>query len=148
MNEALDKSEFPSAPPLTLSVDGVERVFDINHPKLPGWVKDRVLTAAGYPYDQKLKREVYEKQLEALEIDLGRLGTFPAPALLTAGRQSPPFFPVVVDRLAEALAQAQRYTYAEAGHVPHLSHSDEYVRVVAGFIQGAAASSSRALSGA
>jgi polyphosphate kinase len=73
MNEALDKSEFPSAPPLTLSVDGVERVFDINHPKLPGWVKDRVLTAGGYPYDQNLKREVYEKQLEALQIELVKL---------------------------------------------------------------------------
>lgn len=82
---------------------------------------------------------------DALEIDLGRLRKFPAPALLTAGEQSPPFFPVVVDRVAGAFARAQRHTYAEAGHVPHLSHSDEYVRVVTGFIQGAAASSSPAM---
>ncbi|GLQ53683.1 hypothetical protein GCM10010862_09420 [Devosia nitrariae] len=78
---------------------------------------------------------------EALEIDLGRLRKFSAPALLTVGGQSPPFFPVVVDRIAGALAQAERHTYAEAGHAPHLSHSDEHVRVVVSFIQGAAASS-------
>lgn len=83
---------------------------------------------------------------EALEIDLDRLRKFPAPALLTAGGQSPPFFPVVVGRIAGAFAQAQRHTYAEAGHVPHLSHPDEYVRVVTGFIQGAVAPSSPAMS--
>jgi pimeloyl-ACP methyl ester carboxylesterase len=75
---------------------------------------------------------------DALEIDIGRLRQFSAPALLTVGGQSPPFFPVVVERIAGALAQAERHTFAEAGHVPHLSHSEEHIRVVAGFIQGAA----------
>lgn len=83
---------------------------------------------------------------EALEIDLGSLRKFSAPALLTAGGQSPPFFPVVVGRIAGAFAQAQRHTYAEAGHVPHMSHPDEYLRVVTGFIQGAVAPSSPAMS--
>ncbi|WP_420404223.1 alpha/beta fold hydrolase [Nisaea sp.] len=78
---------------------------------------------------------------DALEIDLNCLRKFSAPALLTVGEQSPPFFPLVVDRIADALAQAERYTFAEAGHVPHLSHPEEHVRVVAGFIQGAAVSS-------
>jgi pimeloyl-ACP methyl ester carboxylesterase len=74
---------------------------------------------------------------DAFQIDLGRLRKFSAPALLTVGGQSPPFFPVVVDRIASALKQAERHTFAEAGHVPHLSHSEEHLRVVASFIQGA-----------
>ncbi len=78
---------------------------------------------------------------DALEIDLGHLRTFSAPVLLTDGGQSPPFFPLVVDRIAEALARAERHTFPEAGHVPHLSHPEEHVRVVASFIQGAAVSS-------
>lgn len=72
---------------------------------------------------------------EALEIDLSRLRGFSAPVLLTVGGQSPPFFPLVVDRIAEALAQAERYLFAEAGHVPHLTHPENYVRVAMGFIE-------------
>lgn len=75
---------------------------------------------------------------EALEIDLSRLRAFSAPVLLTAGGQSPPFFPLVVGRIAEALAQAERHTFAEAGHVPHLSHPEEHVRVAMDFIEGTA----------
>jgi pimeloyl-ACP methyl ester carboxylesterase len=77
---------------------------------------------------------------DALEIDLDSLRNFPAPALITVGGQSPPFFPLVVGRVARALARAERGTFAEAGHVPHLSHPEEHVRVVTRFIQDAAAS--------
>jgi len=71
---------------------------------------------------------------EALEIDLSELHGFTAPALLTRGDQSPPFFPLVMDRVAAALPQARMSTYAGAGHVPHLSHPEEYVQVVTEFI--------------
>jgi pimeloyl-ACP methyl ester carboxylesterase len=71
---------------------------------------------------------------EVMEIDLGRLRAFTAPALLTMGDQSPPFFRLVVGRIAGALSHASVHTYAGAGHVPHLSHPDEYLRVVGRFI--------------
>ncbi|HSV53810.1 MAG TPA: alpha/beta hydrolase [Burkholderiaceae bacterium] len=71
----------------------------------------------------------------AMTMDLGPLSSFPAPALLTVGGQSPPFFPLVVDRIAAALPGAGRRTFADAGHVPHLSHPEEYVRVATRFIQ-------------
>ncbi len=76
---------------------------------------------------------------EALEIDLSRLRNFSAPALLTVGGQSPAFFPLVVGRIAGALPNAERQMLVEAGHVPHLSHPEEQVRVVRSFIQSAAA---------
>jgi len=71
---------------------------------------------------------------EALEIDLGGLGDFAPPALLTTGDQSPPFFPRVVDRVAAALPQAKRRVYRGAGHVPHGSHPELYVRLVTEFV--------------
>jgi pimeloyl-ACP methyl ester carboxylesterase len=75
---------------------------------------------------------------EALEIDLSGLRPLAAPALLTIGDQSAPFFPFVVDRIAAVMPQATRRTFAGAGHVPHLSHPEEYVRVVTEFVSGRA----------
>lgn len=73
----------------------------------------------------------------ALEIDLSGLRRFEAPALLTIGDQSAPFFSLVVDRIAAVMPQATRRTYVGAGHVPHLSHPEAYVRVVTDFLKGA-----------
>lgn len=74
----------------------------------------------------------------SLGLDLDRLLSFSARALLCVGGASPPFFPMVVDRLAQALPRAKRHVFPQAGHVPHLSHPQEYVTVVAGFISQAA----------
>lgn len=71
-------------------------------------------------------------------LDLKRLSAFSAPALLSYGGESPPFFPAVVERLAQALPHADRHLFSQAGHVPHLSHSQEYVHVVSDFIRRAA----------
>ncbi|WEX09080.1 polyphosphate kinase 2 [Chelativorans sp. AA-79] len=73
MNKALDKFSIPDTKPLQFVSDGVEREFDIDDPKLPRWIKNRVLTAGGYPHKQKLKREKYDEQLEALQIELVKL---------------------------------------------------------------------------
>jgi len=67
---------------------------------------------------------------ESLEIDLHGLRRLPVPALLTIGGQGAPFFPPVVSKIAAALPQAKVHTYAGAGHVPHLTHAEEYARVV------------------
>ncbi|HJU75877.1 MAG TPA: alpha/beta hydrolase [Gemmatimonadaceae bacterium] len=75
---------------------------------------------------------------EVMEIELDRLHGFPAPTLLSIGERSPPFFALVAGRLARALSHAVRQTYPGAGHVPHLSHPENYVRVITEFIQGAA----------
>lgn len=71
----------------------------------------------------------------ALTIELDRLRRFGVPALLTIGDQSPPFFPLVVRRVADALPGARVHTFAGAGHVPHLSHPDLFVRTVREFIE-------------
>lgn len=73
MNKALDNAATEIRKPLTLFVDGVKRVFDIDDPELPDWVEDRALTGGGYPYGEKLSLKTYEEQLEALQVELVKL---------------------------------------------------------------------------
>jgi len=47
--------------------------FDIDAPELPKWIADTALSAGGYPYDKKMKRQTYEKELTALQIELLKL---------------------------------------------------------------------------
>ncbi len=70
---------------------------------------------------------------EALSINLERLSAFSARALLTLGGQSPPFFPLVVRQILQKMPRAVMSTFPGAGHVPHLSHPDEYVATVKSF---------------
>lgn len=69
MNSPLDKSTNE----IKLKIDGRTRVFDINEPELPDWIADNILTAGGYPYDERMKRKEYERQLKALQIELVKL---------------------------------------------------------------------------
>lgn len=62
--------------PISIEVDGHQRVFDIGDPDLPDWVKDHVMTAGGYPYDDKLDRKAYDKTLEDLQEELVKLQTW------------------------------------------------------------------------
>ncbi|MEM1365034.1 MAG: polyphosphate kinase 2 [Pseudomonadota bacterium] len=59
--------------PVTIMVDGKERHFDIDDPKLPDWVADKAFESGDYPYDDKLKRSKYEKELEALQLELVKM---------------------------------------------------------------------------
>src|SRR6266849_6687464 len=63
-----------------------------------------------------------------MSVDLDRLAAFNHPVFITKGDQSPPFFAVILDKISRALPQAQHHTFHGAGHVPHLTHPDEYVK--------------------
>ncbi|MBS0234952.1 MAG: polyphosphate kinase 2 [Proteobacteria bacterium] len=47
--------------------------FSLEDPKLPKAIEDAAMRSGGYPYDKRLKREEYEKQLLALQIELMKL---------------------------------------------------------------------------
>src|ERR1051326_6156477 len=70
---------------------------------------------------------------ESLQIDLSHFSDFKKPVLLTEGTESPPFFPLVIDKLMNAIPQAKRITIEGAGHVPHMSHPEKYIEMVRGF---------------
>jgi len=59
--------------PIEIGVAGVKRKFDIDDPKLPGWIDDEALKSGGYPYAKKLKEDDYEKTLERLQLELVKL---------------------------------------------------------------------------
>jgi polyphosphate kinase len=65
--------EMPANEPVRIMVDGKERVFDIDDPKLPGWVENRSMSAGGYPYDKKMDKKEYEETLENLQVELVKL---------------------------------------------------------------------------
>jgi pimeloyl-ACP methyl ester carboxylesterase len=69
----------------------------------------------------------------ALSIDLDALASMKRPTLLTGGDQSPPFFPLILSKLANALPAADQRVIAGAGHIPHATHPVEYAEMVKGF---------------
>ncbi|TPJ70801.1 polyphosphate kinase 2 [Mesorhizobium sp. B2-7-1] len=71
MKKAKEAAEaVPATAPIKIKIGGKEREFDIDNPALPDWIEDNKLTTGGYPYDKKMKGEEYEKELEALQIEL------------------------------------------------------------------------------
>jgi hypothetical protein len=56
------------------------------------------------------------------DLDVSALSSFSSPALLTEGAQSPPWFPKIISKLANAIDGAERLPYSGAEHVPQLTH--------------------------
>ena len=53
-----------------IKVDGKTHELDIENPDLPDWITDDLIRSDGYPYDKKLKKKHYERDLEALSLEL------------------------------------------------------------------------------
>ncbi|WP_328837961.1 alpha/beta hydrolase [Streptomyces europaeiscabiei] len=70
------------------------------------------------------------------DLDLPGLSAYTGPVLLTRGTAGPPWFATVTSRLAEALPQAATFTFEGAGRIPHVTHPEEYARVVTAFVDG------------
>jgi pimeloyl-ACP methyl ester carboxylesterase len=68
------------------------------------------------------------KDPDNLELDTSKLSSFNKPALLTHGTQSPPFFPMCLNIIAKAFTDPKRFVFEGAGHVPHMSHPQQYVQ--------------------
>ncbi len=73
MNKPLENPSQTKIDPIEIKVDGKKRTFDIDDPKLPGWVKDNALAAGGFPYDKEYDKDTYERELERLQIELVKL---------------------------------------------------------------------------
>lgn len=65
--------EFPDTKPVELHIGGKKRIFDVDVPKLPDWVKKKALASGNYPYAHKMPRREYEKALESLQVELVKL---------------------------------------------------------------------------
>jgi pimeloyl-ACP methyl ester carboxylesterase len=99
-------------------------------PKLPEALRNTFVSNAPTFLDET-------RDPDGLDLDLGALARFDRSALLTFGDASPPFFRAVVDRVAAAMPRATRFTFAGAGHVPHLTHPADYVQRITGHARAA-----------
>ena len=74
---------------------------------------------------------------EAYAIDLGALSTFAGPALVTHGDQSLTFYAPIARMVAAALPRGELRVLQGVGHVPHATHPEEYIAVIAAFVDAA-----------
>ena len=94
--------------------------------KLPDNAKKRFVYNALTWYDEM-------QDPQSLQISLSTLKDFKKPTLLSQGSESPPFFPIVVNKIKNAIPHANQITIEGAGHVPHMSHSEKFVELVTDF---------------
>lgn len=71
----------------------------------------------------------------ALSIDTAALAATEVPLLLTYGTESPQLFPAVIAELAQLVADARVEVIAGAGHIPHTTHTGEWISHLVGFHQ-------------
>jgi pimeloyl-ACP methyl ester carboxylesterase len=71
---------------------------------------------------------------DAIVLDPDAMRGVTAPVLLSEGDQSPPFAILVVEELATVLPNSKRHVFSNAGHVPHMTHPDEYVDLILEFV--------------
>jgi polyphosphate kinase 2 len=60
----------PDAPIVDLLINGRNRKFDLDEPKLAKWVEDGAISSDDYPYEKKLKWKRYEEELARLHEEL------------------------------------------------------------------------------
>jgi pimeloyl-ACP methyl ester carboxylesterase len=75
-----------------------------------------------------------ENDPDSHAIDDSALARFRRPGLITSGGQSPPIFRPILDRLRELLPMAEYVVYPGAGHIPHVTHPEDYVKELIGFV--------------
>lgn len=71
-------------------------------------------------------------------IDKDKLNRLNVPTLVTNGARSYAWLAAVVNGLAARIPDARRHTYPEAGHFPHITHPNEVVEVITGFVDSIA----------
>ena len=69
----------------------------------------------------------------AQNLELSRFASYRDPIVLTGGTRSAPVFGVINDQVGGAFYGALRYAFDGAGHFPHLTHPEAFVRVVGEF---------------
>ena len=64
------------------------------------------------------------------------LAAFHRPVMLSLGSESPSRYRAIVTRLATALPHAEVVEFRGAGHVPHVTHPEDFVETTRAFILG------------
>jgi len=65
-----------------------------------------------------------------MKLDADALAAYPGRVLLTQGDMSPPWFPTVMEGVAELVPHAERRVVEGAGHNPHTTMPVEYAEIL------------------
>lgn len=60
----------PDAPAVEITLNGEKRLFDLDEPVLPDWIKKNALASNGFPYDKKMDGDQYLEEVEVLQEEL------------------------------------------------------------------------------
>ena len=71
--EAAPKPAPAAVPTLKPGANGLPKGFNLDDPKFPKDLDDAAMASGGYAYDKKLKREIFEEELERLQVELCKL---------------------------------------------------------------------------
>jgi pimeloyl-ACP methyl ester carboxylesterase len=74
---------------------------------------------------------------DLLTVDLASLAALAIPTLLTSGDQSPAWFALIMSALAAGLPHATTYRFEGTGHLPMVTHVDQYVATLTDFFTAA-----------
>ena len=72
------------------------------------------------------------------DLDLAALERYPGPLLLTKGTMSPLWLRLVADSIVDVVPHAAGATIEGCGHGPHLTHPEEYSKLVVEFVHSGA----------
>nr|MDJ0612411.1 polyphosphate kinase 2 [Rhizobiaceae bacterium] len=62
-------------PSVDISINGSTIPVDLDMPELPKQIEENAFSSGGYPYKKKLKRSIYEEELELLQLELIKVQT-------------------------------------------------------------------------
>ena len=94
--------------------------------KLPPRLKEALIANADNFLDET-------KNPLGFTVELKGLSRFEKPTLLTCGAKSPPFFRPVMEKLAKTIPRSELFLFEGAGHMPHITHPEEFVSKVTSF---------------
>ncbi len=60
-------------PQVSININGKAVKIDLDDRELIPAIKDNAFSSGGYPYEKKLSRKPYEKELETLQLELGKV---------------------------------------------------------------------------
>lgn len=135
----------PATAPMTQQAFGavtavLEKVSAGDHSGAAETFCETIVGEAWDPLPREMQQMIIENlpvvvkdDLEILQCDPEQVGSFQRPVLLTTGDETPPIYPAVIDKLVQVLPEPDVVTLNGAGHVPQITHPQQFADVIRDF---------------
>lgn len=122
-----------NAPSEALCKIGISWCFSWDYLSQPGKLEALIQLSKSNPHPFTVTG--YEGQLAAIKTFDARpwIKKIKAPTLVVTGDEDIIFFHALSKKIAAAIPNAKFHCFEKCGHIPHIEHPEEYVRVVTNF---------------